>query len=72
MKSCILQENVLTDNVLYIADNGKVFKGGYVAMIEEWKFQNSWSDKKSVVNFRSLIQLQKYLKKNYPNFEYYF
>lgn len=67
----ILQENVLTDNVLILADEGKVFKGGYIAIIKEYTYQNSWSDKLGVKKFRSEERLNKYLDKHYPNFEMY-
>jgi hypothetical protein len=71
METYILKENVLTDNLLHlVVNNGKVFKGGYIAIIEEYQFQNCWSDKKNVKRFRSNTQLQSYLTKNYPNFEY--
>jgi hypothetical protein len=67
----ILRENVLTDNVLLLADEGKVFKGGYIAIIKEYTFQNSWSDKLGVKRFRKEDSLNNYLKKNYPDFEIY-
>jgi hypothetical protein len=67
----ILRENVLTDNVLLLADEGKVFKGGYIAIIKEYTFQNSWSDKLGVQRFRKEDSLSNYLKKNYPDFEIY-
>jgi hypothetical protein len=65
----ILRENVLTDNVLVVADKGKVFKGGYVAFIKEYEFQNSWSDKEIIKKFRSLDRLHYYLDKNYSEVE---
>lgn len=34
MQTFILQENVLTDNILLLADEGKIFKGGYVAIVQ--------------------------------------
>ena len=34
----IIQENVLTDNILILPDNGKIFKGGYIAIIKEYVF----------------------------------
>ncbi len=71
METYILQENVLTDNLLHIAPNGKIFKGGFIAIIEEWFFQNSWSDRKELKRFRSEKSLQKYLSKSYPNFNFY-
>jgi hypothetical protein len=67
----ILRENVLTDNVLLLADEGKVFKGGYIAIIKEYTFQNAWSDKLGVKRFRNEDRLNKYLNKNYPDFEMY-
>ena len=67
----ILRENVLTDNVLLLADEGKVFKGGYIAIIKEYTFQNAWSDKLGVKRFRNEERLNNYLNKNYPDFERY-
>jgi len=67
----ILRENVLTDNVLLLADEGKVFKGGYIAIIKEYTYQNSWSDKLGVKRFRNKERLNNYLNKNYPDFEMY-
>jgi len=67
----ILRENVLTDNVLVLAEEGKVFKGGYIAIIKEYTYQNSWSDKLGVKRFRNEERLNNYLNKNYPDFERY-
>ena len=67
----ILRENVLTDNVLLLADEGKVFKGGYIAIIKEYTYQNAWSDKLGVKRFRNEERLNNYLNKNYPDFEIY-
>jgi hypothetical protein len=66
----ILRENVLTDNTLLLADEGKVFKGGYIAIIKEYSFQNSWSDKLTTKKFRSEERLNNYLDKNYPDFQF--
>ena len=52
-KEIFLSENVLTDNILMIPEKGKIFKGGYIAIIKEYKFQNSWSDKEVIKRFRS-------------------
>jgi len=70
MQQFILQENTLTDNVLTIADKGKVFKGGYIGYIQEFTFLNAWQDEEKVVKFRKKESLIKYLEKNYPEFEY--
>ena len=64
-----LQENVLTDNILMIPDKGKIFKGGYIAIIKEYVFQNSWSDKEVIKRFRSKSRLDSYLDKQYAQAE---
>ena len=69
MRTFILQENVLTDNILLLADEGKVFKGGYVAIIQEFEFENEWSDKEKIKKFRSVNVLKKYIQKKYKNFD---
>jgi hypothetical protein len=65
-KEFILRENVLTDNILLIPNKGKIFKGGYIAIIKEYQFQNSWSDKESIKRFRNKDRLMSYLDKHYP------
>lgn len=70
MQTLILQENVLSDNLLLLADEGKIFKGGYIAIIKEYEFANSWSDReKPNKKFRSVNSLRKYIKKHYKNFD---
>lgn len=69
MQTFILQENVLTDNILLLADEGKIFKGGYVAIVQEFEFKNEWSDKEKIKKFRSVNALRKYIQKKYKNFE---
>lgn len=70
MKTYILSEGVLNDNELYLADENKVFKGNYIAVIKEYTFQNAWSNRESIKRFRSEEELKKYLNKNYPEFYY--
>lgn len=65
----ILQENVLTDNLLIIPNKHKVFKGGYIAIIKEYTFQSAWSDKEAIKRFRSKQALNKYLDKHYPQID---
>jgi hypothetical protein len=65
MQKFILRERALTDNVLLIADEGKIFKGGYKAIVKENTFLNSWQDKEATKKFRKLEQAQKYIEKNY-------
>jgi hypothetical protein len=69
MYQFILKENVLTDNILLIAENGKMFKGGYIAIIKEYYFNNGWSDKETIKKFRSLKSLNKYLDTNYKDLD---
>jgi hypothetical protein len=69
METYILKENVLTDDLLIMASENKVFKGNYIAIIKEYTFLNSWSDQLSVKKFRSQKRLENYIDKNYPEFE---
>jgi hypothetical protein len=69
MNQFILRENVLTDNVLLIADKGKVFKGNYIAILKEYKYLNAWNDKETILKFRSEKSLLNYLSKNYNDEE---
>ena len=70
MEILILQENVLTDNLLLLAEEGKIFKGGYIAIIREYEFSNSWSDReKPNKKFRSINSLKKYIQRKYKNFD---
>jgi hypothetical protein len=64
----ILKENVLSNNTLVLSSENKVFKGGYVAIINEYVYQNAWSDRVTVKRFRNQTRLEKYLSKNYPEF----
>ena len=68
-KEFFLQENVLTDNILIIPNKGKIFKGGFIAVIKEYVYQNAWSDKEIVTRFRSEYSLKRFLKKRYPQAE---
>ncbi len=62
----MLQENVLSDNILVVPSKGKIFKGGYIAIIKENKYLNSWADKETVKKFKSKYRLNAYLNKQYP------
>jgi hypothetical protein len=64
-----LKENVLTDNILNVPKKGKIFKGGYIAIIKEYVFETAWSDKEIIKRFRSLAKLNSYLAKKYPQAE---
>ena len=64
----ILKENVLTDNLLLTPEDGKIFKGGYIAIIKEYVFLNDSNDREIIKRFRKQESLNKYLYKNYPEF----
>lgn len=61
----ILRENVLTDNILILPSEGKVFKGGYIAYIKEYKYLNAWEDSEQIKRFRNEDRLSSYLEKHY-------
>ena len=69
MQTFILRENTLTDSLLLIADKGKIFKDGYIAIIKEYTYQNEWSDKENIKKFRSHERLLQYINKNYKDFD---
>ena len=64
-KEFILRENVLTDNILSVPNKGKIFKGGYIAIIKEFVFLHAWGDKETIKRFRSEKRLTDYLDKHY-------
>jgi hypothetical protein len=70
MQTYILNEGTLNDNELLLSDEGKVFKGNYIAIIKEYSFLSAWSNKESIKKFRKHEQLQKYLNRYYPQFTY--
>ena len=53
----ILQENVVSDNILELAPKGYIFKGNYIAIIKENSFLNAWQDKEKITKFRSRERL---------------
>ena len=65
----ILKENVLTDNILILAEKNKIFKGGYIAYINEYVYANSWSDRLIQRKFRSEKSLLNFLSKFYSEFD---
>ena len=65
----ILKENVLTDNILILAEKNKIFKGGYIAYINEYVYANAWGDRLIQKKFRNQKSLLKYLSKFYPEFD---
>jgi hypothetical protein len=71
MQTYILKENVLSDDELLLPEKGKIFKGGYIAILKIHTYLNAWNDKQTIKRFRSETELQKYLDKYYPNLEHY-
>ena len=61
----ILKENVLTDDILILPSEGKIFKGGYIAYIKEYKYLNAWCDSEEIKRFKSEDRLSSYLEKHY-------
>lgn len=72
METYILRENVLSDNTLLIPSNGRIFKGGYIAIIKEYIFQNPWCDKETVKCFSKRETLDKYINKHYSDIDFDF
>lgn len=70
METYLLKENVLSDDVLLLADDGKNFKGGYFAIVKFFTYASAWSDKEHIKKFRSQKSLEQFLKRNYKNFEF--
>jgi hypothetical protein len=70
MYTYVLNERVVSDDTLSIPEKGKVFKGGYIAIVQQNEFANAWQDNLlKPVKFRSKERLFKYLDKHYPEFE---
>ena len=68
MKTYLLRENVSSDDVLLLADDGKIFLGGYLAIVKYYTYENEWSDKKHIAKFKSKKRLEKFIAKNYKDF----
>lgn len=69
MQQFVLRERVVSDDILTVSDEGKVFKGGYIAIVEYNTFQNAWQDKRHVKRFRNRERLNAFLNKNYTEEE---
>jgi len=69
MESFILKESVLNDDILMLSDKNKVFKGGFVAIVKYYKFQNSWCNSEHIKKFRNIKRLKDFLNKNYSDFD---
>lgn len=60
-----IKEGVLNDDILYISDEGKIFKGNYEAVLEYWTYQNTQSNNKNIRRFKTYENAQKFILKNY-------
>lgn len=71
METYILKENVVSDNVLLLANENEIFHGGYVAILKEYSYATPWTDKETIKRFKKRDTLYKYLDKYYPTLEIY-
>lgn len=62
----LLYEGTLNDNVLRLAPQGFLFKGGYIAEVVEYRFKNAWCNSRHIKKFRREISLMRFLEKHYP------
>ena len=69
MRTFVLSENVLTDNLLITTDKNNLFENNYIAMVKEYFYATSRSDKEKITYFKSENSLYKFLEKHYPNFD---
>jgi len=60
-----IREGVLNDDVLYIADDGYKFKGGYVAILEYWTYRNPNANDRNIRRFKTIETAEKYIEKRY-------
>lgn len=71
METYILRENVVSDNILLLANQNELFKGHYVAILKEYTYATPWSDKETIKRFKKRETLFRYLNKYYPEIEIY-
>jgi hypothetical protein len=71
MEKYILRENVVSDNVLLLANENEIFKGHYIAILKEYSYATPWSDEEKIKRFKKRDTLFRYLNKYYPEIEIY-
>lgn len=71
MEKYILRENVVSDNILLLADQNEIFKGHYVAILKEYSYATPWTDKETIKRFKKRETLFRYLNKYYSEIEIY-
>ena len=71
METYILKENVVSDNVLLLANENEIFKGHYIAILKEYSYATPWTDRETIKRFKKRDTLFRYLNKYYPEIEIY-
>lgn len=71
METYVLRENVVSDNILLLANQNELFKGHYVAILKEYTYATPWTDKETIKRFKKRETLFRYLNKYYPEIEIY-
>lgn len=71
METYILRQNVVSDNILLLANENELFKGHFVAILKEYSYATPWSDKETIKRFKKRETLFRYLNKYYPEIEIY-
>ena len=69
MEKYILRQNVVSDNILLLANENEIFKGHYVAILKEYSYATQWTDKEAIKRFKKRETLFRYLDKYYPEIE---
>ena len=64
-----IRENVVSVDVLKIAPDGYVFRGGIKYIVEYNTYANEWFDKKHYKRFKSVECLNEWLDKRYKDDE---
>jgi len=59
------REGVLNDDVLYIAEDGHKFNGGYDAILEYWTYRNANANDRNIRRFRTVEAAEKFIVKRY-------
>lgn len=71
METYILRENVVSDNILLLANENELFKGHFVAILKEYSYATPWTDNETIKRFKKRETLFRYLNKYYPEIEIY-
>ena len=71
METYILRQNVVSDNILLLANENEIFKGHYIAILKEYSYSTPWTDRETIKRFKKRDTLFRYLNKYYPEIEIY-